>query len=326
MHLILSLSFAALAAALPAQDAQTEQAAKARAAMAKAAATANTGFRLRWGPVGGGAAEPATGTATSIAVAPVAAGVRGTMRGSWTADRQHLAAEDDHGDEFVMAGRRTIARDATRPWRLRKARRADGSPAPFLPDVPALLALLADQDLVPVCRDVGTIDDRPVEIFGATLDVEQAAEAAWAGMLPSHWTLSPQRLNAGALRAAQDGGRKPPPAPTNTIDVAVWFEPATGIVRRLHLRSWSKQEIMRGNVVAVRINADGRPERVDPEEAAAEEAEAAKEAHGPPRFVDGMPVRPTRAASVHEFVIDLTGHGATDTPALDAAQKRLLGL
>lgn len=324
MRILLSLSCAALAAVLHAQEAQAAPAAKARAALSNAASTANTGFRVRWGPFVG-ATEPAAGTATSPGATTVA-GVRGALRGSWSSDRLHLASEDEYGDEFVMAGRRTIARDATRPWCLRKARRADGAPVPYLPDVPALLAFLADQDLAAVCRDVGSVDDHPVEIFGATLTVEQATEAAWAGLLPSHWTLNTQQLNAGALRAAQAGARKPPLAPTNTIDVAVCFEPATGIVRRLRIRSWSKQEVVRGNAVAMRINAEGRPERVDPAEVAAEEAEAAKEAAGPPRFVDGLPVRPTRAALVHECVIDLAGHGATDVPALDAAQKRLLGL
>lgn len=323
MRLLLPSLCAAFATLLPAQDVAPDFAARARSALGKTAATANTAFGLRWGPEGA-ATPPEQGGATRQ-VGPPIAGVRGAFRGVWAADRLHLTAEDEQGDEFVLAGRRMIARDATRPWCLRKARHADGSPATFLPDVPALLAFLAEQDLAVVCRDVGAVDDRPVEIFGTTLNAEQTAEAAWAGLLPDHWTQNAQRLNLAAIRAAPGGARNAPAAPTNLVDVAVHFEPATGVVHRVRIRSWSKQEVVRGNAVAMRINAEGRPERVDPDEAAADEAAAAKEAEGPPRFAEGMPVRPRRAALVHEIVVDLAGHGATDAPALDPEQQRLLG-
>ena len=319
----LAIVCAALAAALPAQDAVAKLAAKAQLALVKSSTTANTGFTVRWGPAGDpGKAAAAAGAA---AVALPAPGARGAASGSWSTDRQHARFDGDHGDEILVAGRRAIARDAKRAWSLRRARHADGSPAPFVPDVPALRSFLANQDLAPLHRDVGMLDDRPVEIFGTTLTAEQTTEAVWSGQLPEAWSTNSARLNLAALVAAR-GGDRTPPAPGGTIDVAVHFEAATGIVRRVVVRTWAVQEVMRGNRIAMRIDADGRPERVDPEEAAEDEAAAKQAATEPLRYEAGLPVRPRRGAVMHEYVVDLHGHGATEPPALDAAQRRLLGI
>lgn len=280
-------------------------------ALVAAAGATDVAYRIRWGADAPPAGEGGTKSA------PVS-----EAGGSWHADRVHLRLGGKAGDEFVMNGRRTIARDAQRPWAQRRGRLADGTTLRFLPDPTGLLAFLADQELAVGHADVGAIEDRPVEVVTATLTPEQVAEATWSGLLPAAFTTVPTRLTIAGAGAGD--ARAPEPAPTADVDVAVHFDPALGVVRRVHVRCWLKPEIQRGNRIALRFNADGRPERVDESAVEEDEQANAEAAKLPLRHADGLPLRPRRGLLVSDVVLDLGEPGKTPAPALDERAAKLL--
>lgn len=300
------------AGAAPADDLRAAAAQRANKAIARSAATVDTSFRVRWGPdLPPVAGDPPPAPAS-------AGGIKGSASGSWHDGRMLLRLDGEPGDEFLIAGGRTLARDAKRPWAIRRGRHADGSVAPFLPDVLGLLEFLAARELPPTHAGTGAIDDRPVEVVTMTLTTEQAAEAVWSGLLPEFFV-------AGMSLALPRGGARPPaPLPTAAVDVAVHFDPAVGAVRRVHVRCWLTPEIQRGGRIALRFNAEGRPERVDPADVDADEAANAEAREQPLRFADGLPLRPRRGLLVSDLVLDLGEPGKATAPELDAAARALL--
>jgi hypothetical protein len=314
----LALAFAATIAAqtatgpTPADDAQAAAGKRAGKAIARSAAAVDIAFRVRWGPdLPPVAGDPPRAPAT-------AGGVRGNATGSWHDGVLLLRLAGEPGDDFLFAGGRTLARDTKRPWALRRGRHADGTVAPFLPDVRGLMDFLAARDLPTTHAGAGAIDDRPVEVVTTTLTAEQAAEAVWSGLLPESFVVGL------SLTLPRGGARAPAPLPTATVDVAVHFDPAGGAVRRVHVRSWLTPEIQRGGRIAMRFNAEGRPERVDPADVEADEAANAEARKQPLRFDDGLPLRPRRGLLVSDLVLDLGEPGKTTAPELDAAARALL--
>jgi hypothetical protein len=296
----------------PADDTRAAAAKRASKAIARSAAAVDTAFHVRWGPdLPPVAGDPPRAPATT-------GGVRGKATGSWHDGLLLLRLDGEAGDEFVFAGGRTLARDAKRPWALRRGRHADGTVAPFLPDVLGLMDFLAARDLPTTHASTGAIDDRPVEVVTMTLTAEQTAEAVWSGLLPESFVVG---MSIPLPRA---GARAPAPLPTATVDVAVHFDPAVGAVRRVHVRSWLTPEIQRGGRIAMRFNAEGRPERVDLADVEADEAANAEARKQPLRFADGLPVRPRHGLLVGDVVLDLGEAGKATPSELDAAARALL--
>ncbi|MFO0275876.1 MAG: hypothetical protein ACK533_01230, partial [Planctomycetota bacterium] len=92
----------------------------------------------------------------------------------------------------------------------------------------------------------------------------------------------------------------------------------------VHVRCWLTPEIQRGGRIALRLNAEGRPERVDPADVEADEAANAEAREQPLRFADGLPLRPRRGLLVSDLVLDLGEPGKATAPELDAAARALL--
>jgi hypothetical protein len=308
----------------PAANAElTAAEARAIAALQKSASLADTGFTLRWGPDQKKKKDddnPFARLAGSAA--------SGDTTGSWHQDHVRIAYAGENGDELLLAGARTLAKDGERDWRLRQGRFADGSPLAFVPNVSLLLVHLAAQDLAVTQRAVGSLDDRPVEIVSATLHAEQVAELVWSGLLPE--ALVTATGLSRAIRFAAIGGpaaqkRAAPPPPTSTVDVAVFLDPATNLVHQIRFRAWTKadQGGGLGGVMVVQRVGGGAVVEEDDEEEEPEPDAAAKAA--PLVYEHGLPVRPRKKTSVCDVVVTLHDHGKVAPPPLTDAQKTLLG-
>lgn len=315
-------------APLPAPSAEALAGAKTRLANAlqKSAALVDTTFTMTWGPNLAKDAGNANNQANAIAFAILGNRIgmqsEGKCRGSWHQDLRCVAFDDDEGDELRLVGGRTIAKDQQRDWTLRQGHFADGNGCDFVPDPQRLLQVLADMPLEVVWREVGSLDDRPVEIVTATLTREQLGEALWAGAVPPAFCASTSnvfRMMGRAGGKVQRGAAEPPDA---TVDVAVYLDPATSLVQQVQLRSWMKDDIQRGGagVVVVRggaIQANGGGEEEE------EDEEVGKQE--PLRYEQGLPLRSRKKTTVTDVTVRLADHGKTAAPTLDERQRRLLG-
>lgn len=307
----------------PAPDAFTAAKTRLHKALDKTAALPGAAFAAQWGP------EKKQDAADDFVFGAPAAG---RLAGSWRPGLRHCLF-DDNADELLSAGGRTIARDAGTAWTLRAGRFADGTVVDFLPDPALLLEQLATWDLAVVHREVGSLDDRPVETVTVTLSPDQVAEALYIGLLPP--ALAGQSGGFGAMVFQVVGGRRgarpAPPPPDAVVDLAVAFDPATDLVQRLHFRSWSKQDGTvrqfgaRGGVAVVRVAAGVQIAGQPPDEGE-EPAEGEAKPGEPLRYENGLPLRPRRKMAVVDYTVRLTEHGAPPAIALDDATKKLLRL
>jgi hypothetical protein len=241
------------------------------------------------------------------------------------------------GDDEVLTGnRRLLARENNGAWKLRRDKRADGSPLGFVPDPPQLLQWLAAQDVHVTHREVGTVDDKPVEFLTVTLDADQVAEAVWSGLLPEGSSMFGAGMAGVVVFRAQmaqvAGGAaaaKPVmPKPEATIDLAFAIDPATGLVHRIELRSWQKNDangmarvVQRGGAIVVA----GRNAGNDDEEDSEEDAKKAKAAAAAPMvYENGLPQRPRKKMNVDAFAITFVDHGKAEIAVDDAAKALLL--
>jgi hypothetical protein len=311
------------AAAAPA-SAEALAAAKQKltAALQKTAALQDTGYRAKWG-----ADRKKKGEPNPMEVAFGSAST-GSVEGSWHADRQHFVFKNDNNDEVVVAGRRSIAKDDQRDWRLRPGRFADGSALGFVPDVPLLLQQLANWDLAVVQRAPGALDDRPVEVISVTLNPDQVGEAVWAGLIPES-VVSPMMM--GGIMRFGGGARPAPTPPLATVDLAVTIDPGTSLVHQIQFRGWTKQNAMgkaaggvfvvqAGGGGAVTMTGGGGDDDDDDDEAKTETAKAA-----PMTWENGLPVRPRKKTTVMDYTVRLLDHGSVKAPELSDEQKKLLG-
>lgn len=312
---------------LPAQDPSPAPvhaelaAAKARLtqALQKTAGRPDTAFTAQWGPDG-------KGGEMMDALGPMGRDP-GKATGSWHQDRLHVAFDGDHGDELVLAGRRTIARDANSEWKVRSGRFADGNTIPFVPDAALLLQELAGEELAVAHRTVGTLDDRPVEILTLTLAPEQVGEVLWAGALPP----AAMGTNLGLLMLmGGNAQRRAAPLPDATVDLVAYVDPATDVVHKLHFRIWSKAMVGRGRQAVfvqggvARVQFGGGGDDTDDEEVAP--AKDAPPTDGSVRDEHHLPVRSRKNTMVADYTVRFTDHGSKAAPPLNDQQKRLLGL
>ncbi len=296
---------------------------KLRDTLAKAANTADTAFTIAWAENAKKPDEPVAVFLGGASTAPT-----GAVRGSWHDGLTHLVYGED-GDEFLLAGRRMLAKDKKSGWCLRAGRFADGNTVGFLPDVPLLLQRLATWDLALTQRTVGSLDDRPVEILSVTLNPDQVAEAVWAGLLPD--VLAPggnpfaQVIRFGALPG--NNARVAAEKPGATVDLALFLDPSTNTLHELRFRSWTKVDAQQGGrMVFVRqggavVQAAGAGEEEEDEE---DEEQAAAAAKQPLEYADGLPLRKRSKMLVRDFTVRLTEHGSKPAPALTDEQAKLL--
>lgn len=293
------------------------------AALQKTAALTDTRFQVSWAPDN----KPVAGANQGVAVflgARVGGAVQGACQGSWHQDLLHVHYDGGDQDELLVAGRRMLAKDAQTPWCVRKDRFANGADLGYLPDPLLLLLRLEAMGLVVTNREVGSLDDRPVEVLSAILDQDQLADLLWSGSLPSSMAMNLHQV----FRIQAGGGnqvRVAAPKPDAIVDVVVHLDPATSLVERLQFRCWTKDDAQVGRFVVV--NGAGAVQAGDDED---DEAEADASATGgaanqPLRYENGLPVRPRKKTNVMDFTVRLLEHGKVAPPTLDQAQRRLLG-
>lgn len=289
------------------------------AVLQKSAALTDTRFRASWGPDNKAAGGAKQGVAVFLG-ARIGGSVEGACQGSWHQDLLHVHYDGGDQDELLVAGRRMLAKDAQTPWCLRKDRFANGADLGFLPDPQLLLQRLATMGLTVTNREVGSLDDRPVEMLSATLDQDQLTDLLWSESLPSSMAMNLHqvfRIQAGGGNQVRMGA----PKPDAIVDLVVHLDPATSLVERLQFRCWTKDDAQVGRFVVV--NGAGAVQAGGDEDEEDEGADGA--ANQPLRYENGLPVRPRRKTNVMDFTVRLLEHGKVAPPALDEAQRRLLG-
>lgn len=290
-------------------------------ALQKSAALVDTHFEAKWGP-DKKAQDGRNGAVAVFLGNGLGASADGACQGSWHQDLLHLRYDGGDNDELLVAGRRMLAKDDQTPWCVRKGRFANGADLGFVPDPQLLLQRLAAMDLAVAVREVGALDDRPVELLSATLDQDQLSDLLWSEALPPALSQSMGRI----FRIAAGGNnqkRMGAPKPEASLDLVVHIDPATSLVQRLQFRCWTKDDMpAMGRVVVVNggaVQAQGDDEEEEDEKA------KANDANQPLRYENGLPVRPRKKTNVVDFTVRLSEHGKATAPTLDDAQKKLLG-
>jgi hypothetical protein len=178
-------------------------------------------------------------------------------------------------------------------------------------------------DIAVAVREVGALDDRPVELLSASLDQDQLADLLWSEALPPALAQSMSqifRIGAGGNNQKRMGA----PKPDATLDLVVHIDPATSLVQRLQFRCWTKDD-MPGMGRVVVVNGGAVQAQGEDEEEAEDEQTKAGDANQPLRYENGLPVRPRKKTNVVDFTVRLSEHGKAVAPALDNTQKKLLG-
>ncbi|MFN8825737.1 MAG: hypothetical protein ACK501_12260 [Planctomycetota bacterium] len=287
-------------------------------ALQKSAALVDTRFEAKWGAD----KKPKEGRNGNVAVffGDLGGIAEGACQGSWHPDLLHVRYDGGANDELLVAGRRMLAKDDQTPWCVRKRRFANGADLGFVPDPQLLLQRLAAMDLAVAMREVGALDDRPVELLSASLDQDQLADLLWSEALPPTLAQSMGQIFRVAA-GGNDQKRMGAPKPDATLDLVVHIDPATSLVQRLQFRCWTKDD-MPGMGRVVVVNGGAVQAQEDEEE---DEDEKANDANQPLRYENGLPVRPRKKINVVDFTARLSEHGKATAPALDDAQKKLLG-
>jgi hypothetical protein len=315
-------ALAAFAAAQDAQDPLLAARQKLQKSLAAMAALPSCAFDAKWAVDDDGKKKDDTNVVVLGVTDPP-----GDAKGAWGDGALYLQSGDD---EVLYAGRRMLARENGGEWALRRGRYQNGATLEFQPDPQLLFQILSAMDLAVVHREAGALHDRPVETLTVTLNQDQVAELARAGLLPQSVT-GATAINGMMFAFAAGGGkaaRPVPPAPDATVDIAFHLDPGTGMVHRMVVRGTAKgNAAMGGHVVfaggagAVRVVRTGGGDDDD------EEKEDAKEPpkDAPLQYKDGLPQRPRKKMQVYDYAIDLRDHGTAKLPALDDKQKALLG-
>jgi hypothetical protein len=308
----------------PAADPLQVAAERLAKSLAQTADLPSCAFDAKWGPAKKPAGEDDEKEGPAAGLGFVTPDATGSSSGTWSPGLLHCKAGDD---ELLFANRRLLAKSAANDWTLRGNRFADGAALSFMPDPQLLLDLLCGFKLAVTQREVGTLNDRPVEILSATLDEDQVANLMWGGQLPEASTGFGNVFIAVAAGGA--GAARPAPTkPTATVDVAFLIDPATGQVHQIRLRSWAKNELNVGGRV-IKMGGAGRVvfggATADDEED--DEDEKAKEAEGKPVplvYKDGLPERPRKKMLVTDLTVSFTEHGQAKPMVLDDKFKALL--
>lgn len=243
-----------------------------------------------------------------------------TVAGAW--GQGLLSAScDDGADELVFAGRRMIARENKGAWKLRHGVLLDGRPLPAVIDPSAAFAVLAQAKLEVIHSEVGSFDDRPVEIVTARAEGDVARDLRHAGILPEGADPSNGGMMVFGGRAGAAGARRVAPQIDVDADLAFFIDPATQRVHQLRIKSYTKGGAMAFRVVVAGAGAApaGEDEESDDEET---------DTKAPLQFKNGLPVRRVKKdqTSVNTYDVKLKDHGKATLPELDESAKALLGI
>lgn len=293
-------------------------------ALQKSAALVDTRFEAKWGP-DKKAQDGRNGAVALFVGNGIGASAEGACQGSWHPELLHLRYDGGDNDELLLAGRRMLAKDDQTPWSVRKGRFANGADLGFVPDPQLLLQRLAALDLAVAAREVGALDDRPVELLSVTLDQDQLADLLWSEALPPALSQSMGQI----FRFAAGGGggaqkRMGAAKPEATLDLVVHIDPATSLVQRLQFRCWTKDDMPQMGRVVV-VNGGAVQAQQDDDEDDEDEKAKTADANQALRYENGLPVRPRKKVNVVDFTVRLSEHGKVAAPTLDDAQKKLLG-
>lgn len=318
---------AILAATAVAQNPDPLASAKARLhkALANTATQTSGSFAAKWGPLPDPKAQQNQAN-VMILMGGVGSGnhTPGAATGSWAPGLLHVTFADQ--SEVLFGGCRMLAKDSDIDWCLRRDVLLDGSPLPFVPDVPTLLQQLAGEELTVVHQEVGTRDDRPVEILTVTLTPEQVTAAMWGGTVPKP-AAGMGGFAVRAMMAAGAGAPKPViPKPDAILDLAVVIDPAAAVVHSITVRSHQKNDMPGGGRMVVVAQGGGAQVVNGGDDEEEDEDADAKLKAAPLQFKDGLPQRPRKQMVVWDYSLELKDLGTAKAPELSAATKALLGI
>jgi hypothetical protein len=265
--------------------------------------------------VAGAALAPVPAGAAAVA-APAANGI---VRGSWS-DGLLWASSSDGKDQVVWRGRRMIGKQGEGAWQLRAGVVGEGAMMPRALEPETFFQALTSGKLEVIHAQVGQLEDKPIEVVTAHASGDDAYALLWSGLIPDAVTNAylPLRnlTSTGARgRAKQD----------LDVDLALWLDPATGDVRQLKVRCYTKMISAAGGGLVMPGGAPPRPGAAPEPEL--DDEEAAKP--GPLAFEDGLPVRKPRGRDmlmVVSFDVTFQELGTAKPPALDATARELLGM
>src|SRR5690606_5597879 len=237
----------------------------------------------------------------------------GEARGHWGPDRMLVTLRNasDAGDEEVLfAGRQQLARAAGGAWCRRQGKASNGVQLPHVFEPEVALRALLEAPLDVVHHDIGTLDDRPVEIVTCRVSGDPANDLLWSGCLPDSSFGSPILFRLGA--------KMPAPAKRNVeVELAFFIDPASKRLLRLNTRSWTKNAVLGGGIVMVAVGgADSDDDRKK------NEGEA-----GSGEWRDGLQVRELENPDewvVTSYDVRFGKHGEAP-PELDERARALLG-
>ncbi|MEZ5962280.1 MAG: hypothetical protein R3F56_00410 [Planctomycetota bacterium] len=223
----------------------------------------------------------------------------------------YVVLPDDAG-EVLRAGRRSLARIKKGKWVRRFDLDAEGAPLPFLFEPEIFFPAVLDTDLEYLRAEVGTLDDRPVEILTAHAEGEHARALTWSGALPAG-----EQAMMGVFRIG--GGRVVRPKAEQEVDLAFFVDPASKRLLKIAMQLYSKAP---GGAAGVFVAVGGAAQEEEPEEPEVDEK-------APLRFEHGLPVRSRRIADGWlkvTFEVTFTEHDVARIDALDGAASAALGL
>lgn len=248
------------------------------------------------------------------------------VSGTWRYGLLQATVGED-GDEVLFANSRMVAKRNDGDWQLRRNCLANGSPLPFVVDPSAVVGALqelTDAQLQVAQQEPGRHRDRDVLVYSVTLTGKVADQLLLSGFAPSGGG-SPM-----AIFAIGGAGRMEMPRPEVTLDIALYVDPGTNLIQRIHSKAYTKQDMAFGGRVMVRVAGPGGVEVESGEEAEDEDAEedtGNKGGKAKLEYQKGLPKRKlNKSTSLGEFDLTLSSHNEVKPAELGSDVKRLLDL
>jgi hypothetical protein len=236
-----------------------------------------------------------------------------------------LSFNDDE-DQVIFRGRRMIARNDDSAWALRRGKLAEGGTLPFVFDPELFFGTLSKLPLKVMHKEVGTANNKPVETYTISISGEDAQNLLWGGVIPEPSASG----SAGAMQVVMIGGagggfRRAAPKVKMTVDLAISIDPATSLVHKIKVRTYSKANNNRFGGMVIRAGGGGFGEDEDDEDEEDEEEEAQEFDPENPKFEGALPVRKKKGKNVMKFNITITEHNSAVLD-LNARARSLLNL
>lgn len=249
-----------------------------------------------------------------------------TVSGNWRYGLLQATVGED-GDEVLFGNSRMLAKRNDGDWQLRRNCLANGSPLPFVVDPSAVVAALhdlTDAQLQVAKQEPGRHRDRDVLVYSVTLTGKVADQLLLSGFAPTGGG-SPM-----AIFAVGGAGRMEMPRPEVTLDIAIYVDPGTNLIQRIHSKAYTKQDMAFGGRVMVRVAGPGGVAVESGEEEEEDEGEDDandKSGKQPLEYQKGLPKRKlNKSTSLSEFDLTLSSHNEVKPAELGSNVKRLLDL